>query len=175
MNKTISVNIGGLPFIVDEDAHLMLRSYLNQIESRLTPVERREVMDDVESRIADIFSSQVNSRMQVIGMAQVRQAISIIGSADAFGDPLTQPTSNSTYTPPPQESLRKLTRSRADRVLAGVCGGIANFFGIDVTWIRIAAVLALFLGSLGFWLYIVLWIVIPEAPKSLTNQYNERR
>ncbi|MEG1607850.1 MAG: PspC domain-containing protein [Mucinivorans sp.] len=164
MNKTINVNIGGRPFIVDEDAHIVLRSYLSQIVSRLMPAERDEVMDDVESRIADIFNSFLSSRTQVVTLGAVHRAIAIIGSADAFGEQPTQPVQPST---PPSEPapIKELTRSRRWRILGGVCGGIAEHFDCDVVLVRLLAVLALMMGSFGFWVYIIMWIVVPESKK----------
>jgi phage shock protein C len=49
-------------------------------------------------------------------------------------------------------------------VIAGVCGGIAEFFGIDATLVRIAAVLLIFAGGAGLLLYAIGWLVMPEAP-----------
>jgi phage shock protein PspC (stress-responsive transcriptional regulator) len=59
---------------------------------------------------------------------------------------------------------RQLVRSRVDRRIAGVCGGIGEYFGLDPTLVRIGFVLATFLGFSGIVIYIVLWIVMPEAP-----------
>lgn len=188
MTKTVNVNIGGFPFTIDENAYLMLRSYLNQIEVRLSPSERREVIEDIERRIADLFNENISSRYQVVTTVIVQRAISIIGSAEDFGDPTDQrgPSSYSDQgqaqqrpTPP-----RRLTRSRSNRVLAGVCGGLAEFSGLDVAWIRVATVLFIFLGGMSIWVYIILWIVIPEQtrvdnlfsnPQSNTQNRDERR
>jgi phage shock protein C len=63
------------------------------------------------------------------------------------------------------ESPKKLYRSRVNSQISGICGGLGDYFGIDPTVIRIAFVLGFFLtGSLTFWAYLVMWIVIPEAP-----------
>ena len=56
----------------------------------------------------------------------------------------------------------KLYRSRKDRKIWGVCGGLANYFDIDPTIVRIVAVASLFVGSLGFWVYIVMALVVPN-------------
>lgn len=70
------------------------------------------------------------------------------------------PLSGTTPEPPP---VRRLVRSREDRVLAGVCGGLARYLGIDPVVVRIVAV-ALILSGVGVLGYIVAWILIPEAP-----------
>lgn len=64
---------------------------------------------------------------------------------------------------PPQPAIRRLVRSREDRVLAGVCGGLGRYLGIDPVLVRIIAV-ALILSGVGVLAYIIAWIVIPEAP-----------
>ena len=59
---------------------------------------------------------------------------------------------------------KRLYRSRNDRVLGGVCAGLADFFAIDVVIVRLV-VLALFLaGTIGLWPYLILWIIVPEQP-----------
>lgn len=59
---------------------------------------------------------------------------------------------------------RRLYRSRGDRVIGGVCGGLADYFNVDVVPIRIVAVVALLAGSLGFWAYVAMWIIVPPEP-----------
>lgn len=60
------------------------------------------------------------------------------------------------------QQTKRLMRSRNDRMIAGVCGGLGEYFGIDPTLFRIAFALSLFVGGSGFVLYIVLWLVMPE-------------
>ena len=57
---------------------------------------------------------------------------------------------------------KKLYRSRSDRKIWGVCGGLAKYFDIDTTIVRVVAVASLFVGSLGFWIYIIMAIVVPN-------------
>jgi phage shock protein C len=57
---------------------------------------------------------------------------------------------------------KRLTRSRSERMIGGVCGGLAEYFNIDPTLVRLAFVLAFFAVSGGFWLYIIMWVIIPE-------------
>ncbi|MBC8505041.1 MAG: PspC domain-containing protein [Anaerolineales bacterium] len=69
---------------------------------------------------------------------------------------------------------KKLYRSQGDRMLAGVCGGLADFVGIDATLIRLAFFLLLFGGGVGFWVYLVLWIVIPEQDVENSGDFGDR-
>lgn len=61
---------------------------------------------------------------------------------------------------------KKLRRSTSQRMIAGVCGGLAEYFNIDPVIVRVAFALLFLLGSGGFWLYILLWIIVPEGPAS---------
>src|SRR5713101_3044626 len=64
--------------------------------------------------------------------------------------------------PPP--ARKRLMRSVTDKKIAGVCGGLADFFDMDATVIRILWLLAVFLGGTGVLAYIICWIAMPEAP-----------
>jgi phage shock protein C len=57
---------------------------------------------------------------------------------------------------------KKLTRNLNDKMVAGVAAGLADYFQLEVTWVRIAFVLATFFGGGGLWIYIILWIAVPE-------------
>lgn len=61
-----------------------------------------------------------------------------------------------------ENNTKRLERSRNNRVIAGVCAGLANYFNIDIALMRVLFVVALLCGSFGFWMYVILWIVVPE-------------
>ncbi len=60
---------------------------------------------------------------------------------------------------------RHLYRSRDERIIAGICGGLAEFFGLNVSRIRLAVLLLLLFGGLSLWAYIILWLIVPEASR----------
>ena len=62
------------------------------------------------------------------------------------------------------EPVKRLYRSRTDRMIGGVCGGLASYLNIDPTLVRLLAVLGLILMGGTFWAYIIMWVVIPEQP-----------
>lgn len=155
MKKTINVNIGSMAFVMDEDAYYMLKRYLEDIESRFEPREAKETVSDVEMRIADIFVENLPSPRQVVNFDLVRKAISIIGSADEFGEPRNGKPRN------PIADIKRLRRSQYDRVVGGVCGGLAEYFGVDVSLIRVLMFLFVFFGGISLWVYIIMWIAIP--------------
>lgn len=65
--------------------------------------------------------------------------------------------------------MKKLYRSQSDKMIAGVCGGLADYIGMDPTLIRLAFLLLIIAGLSGFWLYLVCWIVIPLEPGTPPN------
>lgn len=150
MKKTLSINLGGRPFTIDEDAYDMLADYLRQIGMRLA---RPEEIAGIERQLADILAE---TNPVIVDANMVREAMDRLGSPDRFGSLKPEPA-------PAQTEPKRLYRSRKDRVIGGVCGGLAEYFGIDPLIIRLVALVLLFFGG-GFLLYIIGWIAIPPAP-----------
>lgn len=70
--------------------------------------------------------------------------------------------------------VKKLYRSSSDKMIAGVCGGIAEYSDIDPVWIRLGFILLLFANGIGFLIYIISWLIIPQDPsKKNTNTQAE--
>jgi phage shock protein C len=63
-----------------------------------------------------------------------------------------------------QSPTKKLYRSRQDRMIAGVCGGLATYFNVDPTWVRLFFILFFFLGGSAFLVYLIMWLVVPLSP-----------
>ncbi len=166
MKKTLNVNIGSQAFVIDEDACSALKSYLDDVASRLEADACAEVMDDVERRIAEILQGHLTTPGQVVTLPMVRQAIAILGSASTFGE-RTRP--GASYGPA-EPKRRQFFRSRTQKAIAGLCGGLAEYFGWDVGATRLITFLLLFLGGVSFWVYIIMWIVIPIEPETLNNR-----
>lgn len=75
----------------------------------------------------------------------------------------------------PEPEPRKLFRSRTDRSIAGICGGLAEFFHVDTTVLRLITLFLILFGGLSIWAYIILWIVIPEEPARKFSIHNKNR
>ncbi|OGT53957.1 MAG: hypothetical protein A3E84_00470 [Gammaproteobacteria bacterium RIFCSPHIGHO2_12_FULL_42_13] len=63
------------------------------------------------------------------------------------------------------EPCKKLYRSRKARIIAGVCGGLAEYFNVDPTWVRLLFILFFILGGTTFLFYIIMWIIVPLEPE----------
>ena len=168
MKKTLNVAIGGCRFTIDEDAYMALESYLDSFKAGLdNSSSSSQVMDELEMRIADLLKVQIGRR-EVIDLNMVNSVLNQIGPVA----PRPQQTNanaeeqkqEDTYSGQQhQNAVRKFYRDAENKRIAGVCSGLALYLNIDVTLVRIVFLVALICGSAGFWIYLVLWIVAPEA------------
>lgn len=161
MKKTVSVNLAGISFVMDEDAYAVLRAYLDDIARRLDPECREETLSDIESRIAELFRDNGTGDIRVVEIGLVRKVMDIIGSPALFGE---RPGETPSKERPPLRRPwcdRKLMRDPDHAVLGGVCSGLAAYMGCDTAVIRLVTVLLFLFGTLSLWVYIILWIVIP--------------
>ena len=166
MKKTLNIGIGGKSFIIDEDAHDRLKQYLDNFRSRLADGQGEEVMNDIEARIAELLNANLGSSQQTVSLALVNQITSQLGMPD--GKPEFPAIDNNMNPENGKEEtnmnpVKKLYLDVENRKLGGVCAGLAAYFDIDVTIIRIIFLALLIGGGFGFWLYLIFWIVAPKA------------
>lgn len=160
MKETVNVNIASQAFTLDADAYRVLGEYLDQIRERL-PEDDSETLDDIEGRLAEIFREKLPSPMMVVTLNAVREAMKQMGRPEEFADDAWDASDEKVSK---AAEPRRLTRSRTDRSIAGVCGGIAAFFDFDVTIVRLVTVALILFGGLSIWAYLFLWIIVPEEP-----------
>ena len=154
MKKTLNIAIGGKSFIIDEDAHERLRNYLDTFRSRLTDEQGSEVMNDIEARIAELLLSNLGSGQQSVSLALVNQITAQLGMPD--GKPEFEENNETMEEQTMNNPVKKLYLDMEDRKLGGVCSGLAAYFDIDVTLIRVVFLAAFFCGGFGFWLYLII-------------------
>ncbi len=163
MKQTYSVNLGGIAFNIDDDAYLELRNYLQQIEAHFANEEEgKEIMADIETRIAELFQEQTKGSKQVIDLKDVREIIKILGDPAEIGGPENGGSSGRRESFGPS-GHRRIYRDSDNRVLGGVCSGMGAYWQLDTLVFRIIFVVAFLVFGIGLVLYLVLWIVIPEA------------
>ncbi|MDO6598156.1 PspC domain-containing protein [Oceanihabitans sp. 2_MG-2023] len=165
MNKTVNINLAGIFFHIDEDAYTKLQRYLEAIKRSFTDSQgRSEIISDIEARIAELFTERVKHDKQVIGIKEVDDVITIMGQPEDYivddeifeDEPKQYSSSNKT-------SSRKLFRDTDNSYVGGVSAGLSHYFGIDAIWIRLIWILLIFGAGTGVLLYILLWILLPEA------------
>ena len=166
MKKTINVAIGGCSFTIDDDAYKALEEYRDSFKAGLdNSSSSNEVMDELEMRIADLLKEKIGKR-EVIDKNMVDAVLNQIGpisTRTVRSEESTSQQDGQQYRPGNQETVRKFYRDAEGKKIAGVCSGLALYLNIDVTLVRIIFLVAFLCGSAGFWIYIVLWIVAPEA------------
>lgn len=182
MKKTFNINIAGFPFVIDEDAYNLLNDYLKTIEHAFRHVDgAAELISDLESRIAELLLQSAEDGSAIITLADVEQIIARVGNPEEFvedetvtiedeeGTTQTVNIESETVTPPPYipdppRIVKRLYRDPQNSMIGGVCSGLAWYIGWDVTWVRLLFVV-LSIISYATWpiVYLVLWIVVPEA------------
>lgn len=157
MKKTVNVAIGGCSFIIDEDAYIALANYLDRFRTAMNDsAGGDDVMEELESRIADLMKQKLASR-EVVNLKIVEEIIAQIGYPEGYND------GSETNNDENMNAPRKFFRDSEDKKIAGVCSGLALYLGIDVVFVRIIFLVALICGTAGFWAYIIFWVVAPET------------
>lgn len=165
MNRTITSNIAGTVFHIDEEAFRKLEHYLNDIRSFYAGQEGEDdIVSGIEERIGEIFQTKVKGGQSIITMVDVDAVISVMGRPEAFeGEDDAEPIGRSS-SKKSSSSSKRLFRDPDSRVLGGVCSGVSHYLGIhDPVWFRLAFLLTFIFAGTGLLLYIILWIVIPSA------------
>lgn len=167
MNKTVSINLGGLFFHIDEDAYQKLNRYFDAIRRSLSPDGKDEIMNDIEGRIAELLTEKLKNDKQVVSVREVEEVIAVMGQPEDYriDDEEAKASSNASYYAPGYvPTSKKFYRDGEKGMIAGVCAGIAHYFRIDPLWIRIIFIISPFIsfGS-SLLVYVLLWILIPKA------------
>ncbi len=167
MKKTISIQISGMLFHVDDDAYAALDEYLQSIRTHFAHLaDRDEIVSDIESRIAETFSEKLKKQKQTITMKDVDALIKTMGTIEDFeafeheGEPEKRETREERAE---RKAPRRFYRNPDDKVIAGVASGIASYFNIDPVFVRVIFVILAIFNGLGLIAYIVLWIAMPLA------------
>lgn len=185
MNKTVSINLGGWFFHIVEEAYQKLENYLNTLQQYFANEEGgSEIMEDIELRIAEMFQENLNAnKRQVVLMTDIELVINKMGLPEQISEPLgessafekthKESTKNNYNTAEEQRwqqasseqsSSKRLYRNPDDKFIGGVCSGLSAYFGIsDPIWIRLLFVAILFFGGGSIPIYILLWVLLPEA------------
>lgn len=167
MNKTVTINISGIIFHIEEEAFEKLSKYLGTIKGYFSKTDGgNEIMTDIEARIAEMLQAKTSTVKQVVLMADVDSVIETMGRPEEFAGDQSQQNSQMDDEPENETNgpvKKRMFRDPDHKAVAGVCSGIAAYFDMDVVWIRLAMFLLIFFGGVSLWVYIILWIVIPEA------------
>lgn len=201
MKKNISINIGGIIFHIEEDGYEKLRNYLDSVNKYFSSFEdSKEIIEDIEGRIAEIFLTRLDDGKQIISQEDVDDLINIMGTTKDF-DAQIEVEEPKKEEPKEEESEdqeeteqektkstgtadKKLFRDEKRKVIGGVASGLAYYFGIDPIWVRL--LMLAFFFNVFFWglsgfifvAYIILWIAVPgnkklEEDKAVKKLYRD--
>ncbi len=162
------MNLSGIIFHIEEDAYEMLNKYLSTIRGYFNDSEGRdEIMSDIESRIAEMLQEKVSTTKQAVLKMDVESVIAVMGKPEEFAGDNADNSNNGTKTENKTSEdgskRRRVFRDPDDKVVGGVCSGIANYFDFDPIWLRAAFAISFFVFGSGLILYIILCIIIPKA------------
>lgn len=169
MNKTISVNIAGFVFNIEELAYEQLKEYLDKIRLNFgNEEERDEIMADIELRIAELFHERISTNKEVIIEKDITEIVEILGVPEDFASDddaqyakENEEKESETIT---QTSIRKrFFRDKDDAIIGGVCSGLGHYFDVTPIVFRIIFAFLFIMAGSGILLYIILFIVVPEA------------
>lgn len=179
MKKVININFQGRVTPIEEDAYMSLQQYIDSLRRFFANEEGKdEIINDIESRIAELFSEVLKKGSTCITDDNVNAVIASIGRPEDFDDDeakvkttlssqADEGASGSQQSGASAQSntnnTRKLFRDENNKVLGGVCSGIANYFNADPTIVRIAFLIAFFGAGIGFLAYIIMWLAVPSS------------
>ncbi|MFM7015183.1 MAG: PspC domain-containing protein, partial [Bacteroidota bacterium] len=149
MKKTVTVNIGGIVFHIEETAFEQLQNYLSNIKSYFTLSDGRdEIIQDIEIRIAEMFSEKISNSRMVVTDADVEEVMTQLGkpSEVAGADEKLSDHQSSTQ----ERAEKKLFRDPDDKIVGGVCSGVAHYFGIEPLWLRLLLIISFIYFGVGF-------------------------
>ena len=171
MKKTLTVNLGGTVFHIDEDAYRLLDNYLSNLKHYFRKQEgAQEIVSDIETRICELFLEMIRSGQQVITIEDVDSVIARMGKPEDFeteaqmdSESSAQSAQQTTQQSDYSQTAHRLYRNPDDKILGGVLGGFASYMGWDVTLVRLLALVLIFCYGVMIPIYIVCWIIIPQA------------
>ena len=173
MNEILNVNLGGYPFTIDQDAYRQLNSYLSAIQRHFSDSDGcEEILDDIEARMAELFTEYLNGKA-IISTKELDAVIKVMGTPEAFGaesyEEEYEPTSKEKKKPFGEryehiKTGKRFFRDPEEKVVGGVCGGIAAYFGIaNPMWIRLLFLVSICFAGLPLIMYLIFWAIVPEA------------
>lgn len=187
MKKTISITLGGLLFLIEEDGYELLRQYLDQVHKYFASYkDSREIIADIESRIAELFLEAHPDRKESITLDDVSRVVKTLGSVADFAAEEDETVAEPAQSSSSQSSTDSQTAGSADsgsqpwgsglrrnmrhKLIGGVCAGIALYLNVASIWVRLVFLVLLVgfawippVSGLATLLYVALWISMPGA------------
>jgi phage shock protein PspC (stress-responsive transcriptional regulator) len=181
MKKIININFHSRVIPIEETAYDILRKYVESLKKHFAGEEGGdEIVNDIENRFAELFSDRLKKGATCITDADVEEIITNMGRPEDFDQDENSNingktgsrTSSSFAEEAATDEPRRLYRSENDKMLGGICGGIAAYLRIDSSIVRILFVIFTLVFGTGVLVYLILWIALP--PKSMVTSIRKR-
>jgi phage shock protein PspC (stress-responsive transcriptional regulator) len=172
MKKTISITLGGRAFLIEEDAYHLLDAYLSGLKRHYAQDDALpELLADIEMGLAEKCADRLNVQKQALTQEDIEEVIRVMGRLEDLaaeeGTEATATDATQRAGTPEEEkestARKRLYRDTDNRLIAGVCAGLAAYFGVSIGMIRIIFVILALINGLGILLYLILWVVLPLA------------
>lgn len=173
MQRIIQITIAGRLIPIEEDGYLLLKDYISSLERHFDGEEGKyEIIQDIEARIAELFTIRLNAGAHAVDKSDVLKVIETLGPASALNDGRDAKGNPVSHFPAPYSSAynqqvppsgRRLFRNPNDKMIGGVCSGIANYFDIDPVIVRLVFAIMFLTAGIGLLAYILAWIIVPAA------------
>ena len=166
MKKTVTANISGKVFNIEDDAFAVMSKYLESVSSYFnTYDDKDEILVDFEQRISENLLSIISNANDIVTNSHISKIIEIMGKPQDFDIDSSEDFD--------QATKYKLKRNNNDRIIAGVASGLAEYFKIDPLITRILLVSLVFAGGFGIFFYLVCWIAMPKS--SMNESFNRKK
>jgi phage shock protein PspC (stress-responsive transcriptional regulator) len=183
MKKIININLSGRVIPIEDSAYEKLQAYIESLRRYFAHEEGRdEIINDIESRIAELMSEKIRKGASAITDDDVNEVIASMGTVEDFkaaedeniaaSSTTSQQSNQQNYTYAEKKPRGRLYRDTNDKFIGGVCSGIAAYLNVDPAVVRLLFAIIGFGTGIGFLAYIILWIVLP--PKDLDGFAGKR-
>jgi phage shock protein PspC (stress-responsive transcriptional regulator) len=184
MKTTLNIHLAQRLIVIDTDAWQRLEQYLNALKKYFTTQDSGdEIYADIENRISEIMHLQLKSGKVSISDKDAQEIIEKVGDLKTLGIEEPEPqaqtnanqsntnqaSANATNQQPYQSSKKRLVRNANDKIISGLCAGIANYMNVDPIWIRLIFLFLLLPAGIGFIAYILGSIFIPKSYDAVFN------
>ena len=166
MKKVVTVHLASEIFQMEEDGYQKIQKVLKKIEAVSTNAV--SFMKDIEGRIALMLREKASAE-NLVTSGQVDEVLEGMGYAGYLREEASQ-----SYTYPYRSGYKRLYRHPSEKILGGICGGVAAYLNTDPVFIRILFVVLFFGFGTGLLLYLIMWIVVPQA-HTLDEIYNQNQ
>ena len=162
MEKTLTINISGWVFNINENAYEKLTQYFKNLKKHFKSEEGgEEIVADIEARIAELLKEKLGEDNAVVTIQHVDDLVKVMGQPFEMDEEPGESAFESTSKAKPGQ--KQLFRDTKSGHIAGVAAGLGKYINLDPIIIRIIFLLLITTGGLGIVLYLALWVLIPEA------------